>query len=47
MSRACGSISSPVTIQGPSGQWVSKDLPIVKVGTRICQSRTLTSLTTV
>jgi hypothetical protein len=44
-SRLCGSgISSGVTMAGPSGQWVSKDFPMVKVGTRSCQSRTETSL---
>ena len=44
----CGSgSSSVVTIHGPIGQCVSKDLPIVIVGTRICQSRTETSLTIV
>ena len=43
--RSCGSpISSGVTSQGPSGPWVSKDLPIVIVCARPCQSRTLTSL---
>ena len=36
--------SSAVTTHGPSGPCVSKDLPIVIVGVRICQSRTLTSL---
>ncbi len=38
--------SSAVTIQGPIGPWVSKDLPIVQVGVRSCQSRTVTSFTT-
>ena len=45
MRRSCGSpISSAVTSQGPSGPWVSKDLPIVIVCARPCQSRTLRSL---
>ena len=47
MARDPGSpSSSPVTSSGPHGAWVSKDLPIVKVGVRHCQSRTLTSLMT-
>ena len=47
MPSACGSgISSAVTSQGPIGPCVSKDLPIVMVGLRSCQSRTVTSLTT-
>ena len=39
--------SSPVTIHGPVGPWVSKDFPRVHVGVRHCQSRTVTSLRTV
>ena len=47
ISKLWGSeISSGVTIAGPNGQWVSKDFPIVKVGTLSCQSLTLTSLET-
>ena len=42
----CGSpISSGVTIQGPSGPCVSKDLASDHCGVWICQSRTLTSST--
>ncbi len=44
--RLPASISSRVTRAGPNGQWVSKDLPIVMVGVRVCQSRTETSSTT-
>ena len=45
--RPCGSPSSSgVTIQGPIGPCVSKLLPIVIVGVRSCQSRTVTSSTT-
>ncbi len=45
--KPCGSpTSSAVVIQGPIGPCVSNDLPIVQVGTRSCQSRTLTSFTT-
>ena len=44
--RPCGSPSSSgVVIQGPIGPCVSNDLPIVQVGTRSCQSRTVTSST--
>ena len=39
--------SSVVTSHGPIGPWVSKDFPIVHVGVRHCQSRTLTSFMTV
>ena len=47
MRSASGSAtSSAVVIHGPNAQCVSQDLPIVIVGTRICQSRTLTSLAT-
>ena len=46
--RSWGSpTSSAVTIAGPVGPWVSKPFPIIMVGVRHCQSRTLTSLTTV
>ena len=46
--RAWGSaISSAVTSHGPIGPWVSKLLPSIIVGVARCQSRTLTSLTTV
>ena len=46
--RAWGSgTSSAVTNHGPMGPWVSKLFPSVMVGVRRCQSRTLTSLTTV
>ena len=38
--RAGSPTSSGVTSHGPSGPWVSKDLPIVMVGVRRCQSRT-------
>ena len=45
MPRLCGSpTSSAVTIHGPNGAWVSKDLPICMVRDADCQSRTLTSL---
>ena len=40
-------ISSAVTTHGPTGPWVSNPLPSSMVGVDRCQSRTLTSFTTV
>src|SRR5208337_3580063 len=46
VSRRASEISSAVTIQGPKGPCVSKDLPSVTVGLLNCQSRTLRSFAT-